>query len=126
MMGNTKLQEENLVVKMSPHIRAKNTSQWIMLQVIIALLFPTVAGTIIFGPKVLAFVLVGATAAAFSEYVYQKLFGKQVTVSDLSAAVTGMLVGLTMDALCCQAVDDSTVVCFGNRYIQATLRRHRP
>ena len=79
-MGNTKLQEENLVVKMSPHIRAKNTSQWIMLQVIIALLFPTVAGSIIFGPKVLAFVLVGATAAAFSEYVYQKLFGKQVTV----------------------------------------------
>lgn len=96
MMGNTKSQEENLIVKTSPHIRAKNTSQWIMLQVIIALLFPTVAGTVIFGPKVIAFVVVGATAAAFSEYVYQKLLGKQLTVSDLSAVVTGMLIGLTM------------------------------
>ncbi|PTQ83936.1 electron transport complex protein RnfD [Trichococcus patagoniensis] len=96
MMEKAKLQEAKLIVNTSPHIRAKNSSQWIMLQVIIALLFPTIAGTVIFGPKVIAFVVVGAVAAALSEYVYQKLLGKQITVSDLSAVVTGMLIGLTM------------------------------
>lgn len=80
----------------SPHVFAKPSSQWIMLQVIIALLFPTAAGIYFFGWRVLLMLTVGIVTAVVSEYAFQKYKRRKTTVSDLSAVVTGMLLSLSL------------------------------
>lgn len=80
----------------SPHIRTKRTSSWVMTQVLIALIPPTLAATYFFGWWVLAMVVIGTTTAVASEYVYQKLTYKPIKIHDRSAAVTGMLIALSL------------------------------
>ena len=57
-------------VTSSPHIRAKDSTQKIMLYVIIALLPATVFGIINFGPRALAVVVVSIGRCLVSEYLY--------------------------------------------------------
>lgn len=80
----------------SPHLFARPSSQWIMLQVIIALLFPTAAGIYFFGWRVLLMVVVGIVTAVLSEYAFQKYKRWKITISDLSAVVTGFLLALSL------------------------------
>lgn len=86
----------NLKVGPSPHIRSKRTSAWIMGQVLIALVPPLIAATFFFGLQVLLMVAVGVFTAVLSEYIYQKLRYQEVKIKDLSACVTGMLIGLSL------------------------------
>ena len=89
-----------LHVSSSPHVRSKTTTSTIMLDVLIALMPATVFGLVYFGkdlglyPFVLVVVTVGA--AVLTEFAYQKLTGRKVTVSDFSAAVTGLLLALNL------------------------------
>lgn len=94
--GKTTLADFDLVMDSSPHVFEKWSSQWIMLQVLIALLFPLIASTIIFGVQALWVSALAIITCVISEYVYEKLVRKRVTVTDLSAAVTGLLLGLSM------------------------------
>ena len=80
-------------VTSSPHIRAKDSTQRIMLYVIIALLPATVFGIINFGPRALAVVVVSIASCLVSEYLYNKIAHKKQTVCDLSCVVTGLLLG---------------------------------
>lgn len=84
------------VVSSSPHIRNKITTQKIMLYVILALLPATVAGIFFFGQNALWVVLVSVASAVFFEFIIEKIFGMKVTISDLSAAVTGLLLALVL------------------------------
>ena len=83
-------------VTSSPHIRAKDSTQKIMLYVIIALLPATVFGIINFGPRALAVVVISIASCLVSEYLYNKIAHKKQTVGDLSCVVTGLLLGLNL------------------------------
>lgn len=80
----------------SPHVRSKRTSSWIMGQVMIALIPPMIAATFFFGLQVLLMVAVGIGSAVLSEYAYQRIRYQEVKINDLSAGVTGMLIGLSL------------------------------
>lgn len=83
-------------VSLSPHIRSGVTTQKIMLDVIIALMPATVFGVIYFGWKALLVVAVSVASCVLTEFVYEKLMKLPVTVGDLSAVVTGLLLALSL------------------------------
>ena len=87
-----------LSVSSSPHIRARDTTSRIMLDVIIALLPATVAGFILFGIRALLVVSVSVISAVASEFIFNIATKKEQTVGDLSAIVTGLLLGLNLHA----------------------------
>lgn len=92
----TTLADYDLVLDNSPHIFEKWSSQWIMLQVIIAMMFPLLAGVYFFGLQIVYLTVLAVITCVISEYLYEKIVRKRVTVTDLSAVVTGMLIGLSM------------------------------
>ena len=87
-----------LTVSSSPHIRSSARTDRIMLDVIIALLPAVIAGTIIFGWRALLVVSVCTAACVAAEFVFNLLAKKAQTVSDLSAGVTGVILGLNLKA----------------------------
>ena len=82
----------------SPHIRCGDNTRLIMLDVLIALLPALLAGTILFGPRCLLLTAVSIAAAVLAEALWNKLTRQYQTVGDLSAAVTGLLLALTLPA----------------------------
>lgn len=80
----------------SPHIRCGDNTRRIMLDVLIALLPTLLAGTIFFGLRCLLLAAVSIAAAGLAEALWNKLTGRYQTVEDLSAAVTGLLLALTL------------------------------
>ena len=89
---------ELLHVSSSPHVRSKITTNDIMLMVVIALLPATVFGIYNFGPRALLLILLSVATCVLTEYVYEKLMKKPVTVKDFSAVVTGLLLALNLPA----------------------------
>ena len=88
--------KELLHVSASPHVRSKNTTQKIMFAVILALLPAAICGVWEFGWYSFLVLLVSVGFAVLSEYVYETCTGRKVTISDGSAALTGLLLGLNM------------------------------
>jgi len=88
--------ENKFKISSSPHIRSKVTSSNIMLMVTIALLPASAFGVWNFGLPALGMLVVTTLAAVLTEYVYEKLMHKKITVNDFSAVVTGLLLGLNM------------------------------
>ena len=86
----------NFNVSSSQHIRSKVTTSNIMLMVVLALLPATAFGIFNFGLSAAIVVVVTTASAVLTEYVYQKLMHKKVTVGDYSAVVTGLLLALNM------------------------------
>ncbi len=89
---------ENYNISASPHIRSRVTTGNIMLYVIIALLPATIYGIYTFGLSALSVVVITTASAVLTEYIYQKLMHKKVTISDCSAALTGLLLALNLPA----------------------------
>ena len=87
---------ENLIVTASPHIRDKATTRSLMGYVVISLLPAVLASALIFGMRALVLVVVTTFACVFFEHLYEMLLHKPVTVKDLSAVVTGMILSLNM------------------------------
>lgn len=81
----------------TPHIFSAQDSTWIMNQVLIALMFPTAMATYLFGIRVLVMTLFSISVCVLLEYSYQKINKhKQITVSDHSAIITGLLLALSV------------------------------
>ena len=76
----------------SPHIRAKEDTRSVMLDVILALLPALAFAVYNFGLRALAQTLVSAAGAAVFEALYRAVTKKHQTVGDLSAVVTGILI----------------------------------
>ena len=89
---------ESYNISASPHIRSKVSTGSIMLYVIIALLPATIFGIYTFGVPALWVVFITTASAVLTEYVYQKLMKKKVTIGDGSAALTGLLLALNLPA----------------------------
>lgn len=85
-----------LNVSSSPHVRDKSSTTRIMLDVCIALLPACVFGVINFGINALWVLLVAVVTCVLSEFVYEKIMHKPNTIGDLSAVVTGLLIGMNM------------------------------
>lgn len=85
-------------VMISPHIHSGNSTAGVMRDVIISLLPATVAGALIFGVNALLPILVCVVCCVGFEAIFNALAKKTQTVGDLSAAVTGLLLGLNLPA----------------------------
>ena len=90
------MSENKFKMSSSPHIRSKVTSSNIMLMVTIALLPASAFGVWNFGLPALGMLITTTLAAVLTEYIYEKLMHKKITVNDFSAVVTGLLLGLNM------------------------------
>ncbi len=83
-------------VSSNPHIRAKDTTSRIMLTVIVALLPTTLFGIYNFGAKAALLIAISVASAMLTEFLFEKICKKKVTVGDFSAAVTGLLLALNL------------------------------
>lgn len=83
-------------VSSNPHVRSKVTTSSIMLAVVVALLPAAGFGIYNFGLDALILIIVTVAATVFTEYAYEKLMGKKVTIGDYSAVVTGLLLALNL------------------------------
>ena len=88
----------NLTVASSPHIRGDFKTSRLMLDVVVALLPALAVGTWILGFRALAVTAVSMVSAVGAEWLYCKVTGKQNTLRDCSALVTGMLLAMTLPA----------------------------
>lgn len=87
---------ELMNVSSNPHIRSKVSTSNIMLAVIIALLPATGFGIYNFGLDALILILVTVTTTVLTELIFEVCMKKKVTIGDLSAVVTGLLLALNL------------------------------
>ena len=80
----------------SPFTHCGASTQRIMLDVIIALLPATAAAIVIFGVQALVPILSCVIAAVVSEFLFNAITRRKQSVGDLSAVVTGLLLGLNL------------------------------
>ena len=83
-------------VSTNPHVRSKDTTQTIMRDVLIALTPASIFGIYNFGLGALLRIVIGIAVCVAAEGAYQYFMHKKVTISDLSAAVTGLLIALNV------------------------------
>ena len=83
-------------VSSNPHIRSKVSTDKIMLMVVIALLPATGFGIYNFGIRALFHVLITIASCVISELVFELIVRKKITVGDMSAVVTGLLLALNL------------------------------
>ncbi|MBR3460348.1 MAG: RnfABCDGE type electron transport complex subunit D [Clostridia bacterium] len=91
-------EKSNFIVSASPHIRSGRTTKGIMLDVIIALIPALIAGTVIFGPRALLVTAVCVITCVVGETLFNLITKREHTVGDLSAIVTGLVLGLNLPA----------------------------
>lgn len=82
----------------SPHVKHKNSTQSVMLHVLIALAPAFIWSIVIGGIMAAVLTVISVALCVLYEYGYQRLTKKPVTVSDLSAAVTGVLIAFNLPA----------------------------
>lgn len=87
-----------LAVSASPHLRSSAKTPRIMLDVIIALLPTAIMGCVIFGWRALLTLAVCTASAVAAELLFNIIVKKEQTIGDLSAVVTGLLLGLNIRA----------------------------
>ena len=94
----------NLInVSAAPHVRSKDTTASIMRDVVIALLPTTIFGIwnnsrYGFGLNAFLLCVVCVAFCVLTEFVYEKLMKKKITIGDFSAVVTGLILGLNLPA----------------------------
>ena len=87
---------ELLKVSSNPHIRSKVTTSSIMTAVVIALLPAAGFGIYNFGPRALAVMAVTIASTVLTELLFGWLWKKKITITDMSAVVTGLLLALNL------------------------------
>lgn len=85
-----------LFVSSSPHLRSKKTTTGVMLDVIIALMPALVMAVVYFGFKALLLAFICVASCVLTEYICRKVMKRKNTITDLSAAVTGLLLALNL------------------------------
>lgn len=82
-------------VSSNPHIRSRVATNGLMMAVIIALMPAAGFGIYNFGPRALAVIVVTIAGTILTEYFFG-LYKKKMTLTDLSAVVTGLLLALNL------------------------------
>ena len=83
-------------VSTSPHVRHKDSTTGIMRDVLFALLPASAFGVYNFGIKALILIIVAIVTCVATEAAFEYFMHKKITVLDLSAAVTGLLLALNV------------------------------
>lgn len=88
--------KELLTVASSPHIKRPDTTRGIMSDVVIALAPAATYGCILFGLRALAVLITSVSVAVICEFLWNKALKKPNTIKDMSAVVTGLLLGMNL------------------------------
>ncbi len=89
---------KRLTVSASPHVRSKETTTGIMLDVIIALIPALVMSVVYFGLRALVLTAVCVVSCVGFEYISRKVMKRNNTIGDLSAVVTGIILAFNLPA----------------------------
>ena len=90
--------DRKLLVAVGPHVRSSVSTTSVMRDVLIALLPAAVAAVIIFGLKALGVIAACVIGAVVSEFLFNLITGRPQTIGDMSAVVTGLLLGLNLSS----------------------------
>ena len=90
--------DRKLLVSAGPHIRSNASTTSIMGDVLIALLPAVVASVLVFGTRALLLEVVCVASSVLFESLFRRLLKRSNTISDLSAAVTGLLLAFNLPA----------------------------
>ncbi len=82
------------VVSTSPHLKNTETISKVMRDVLIALSPAAIAAVYFFGLPALWLMLVSMASAIAAEFISEKIMKREVTISDGSAAITGLLLAM--------------------------------
>ncbi len=85
-------------VSSNPHVRSKTDTSSIMLTVVIALLPAAGFGIYNFGMDALILILVTVASTVLTEFLFEKICKRKVTIGDYSAIVTGLLLAMNLPA----------------------------
>lgn len=83
-------------VSSSPHLKDTKTVSSVMRDVLIALAPALIGSVIYFSFRALIIVAISILSCVLFEYLYNLIFKKKQTIGDLSAAVTGTLLGFNI------------------------------
>lgn len=85
-----------LIVSAPPHIKSGLTIKKLMWSVVIALI-PAIFGSIyFFGLRFLLLAFLSIVSALVSEAIYQKASGREITITDGSAVITGIILAFLL------------------------------
>lgn len=87
-----------LIVTAAPHITSGDTTSKIMGRVCLALMPALFASIVFFGVSALLLVTVTVVSCVAMEFLWCKMLGKENSVGDLSAVVTGLLLAFNLPA----------------------------
>ena len=90
--------QDKLIVSTSPHLRSKDTTTKIMWSVFLALVPSGIAALWIFGAPALRVIIISVATCVLTEFFIQKASGREVTIKDGSAALTGLLLAYNLSA----------------------------
>lgn len=85
-----------LLVTPPPHLKDKTTTSSIMLDVLIALIPAGIFGVYSLGSRALLVILVCILGSVLTEYLLQVSTKRNITIKDLSATVTGLLLAYNL------------------------------
>lgn len=88
--------ENKFIVSAAPHVHTGSTISNIMRDVIIALVPAAFMSIVYFGLRAVLIIATAIIAAVLGEYLFERIVKRNNTISDLSAAVTGLLLALNM------------------------------
>ena len=90
----------NLTVSSAPHIRGKDNTRRIMLDVLIALVPALIAAVYFYGERALVLTIVSVAACVVFEALLCLVLRRPMSVGDLSAVVTGVLLAFSLPHSC--------------------------
>ena len=94
------VQTPQIIVTAPPHVRKMPSTRMIMFEVIMALLPAVIGAVYFFGINSLAVIAVCVFSAVISEaFIHTVLLKRELTIGDGSAALTGLLLALTLPPL---------------------------
>ncbi len=87
-----------LYISTAPHIRCPENTRRLMGDVLIALAPAAIAGIYFFGAGAAITIAISVISCVLFEFLWQKIAHRPVRIGDLSAAVTGLILGLNLPA----------------------------
>jgi len=90
------MNKEQYIITSQPHVRDKTSVNEIMWSVVLALVPAMIAAIYFFKFKALAIIAVSVLGAVVTEYLFLKVRGKDISISDGSAVLTGILLAMTL------------------------------
>ncbi len=85
-----------LHISAAPHLRSGETTTKLMSHVMTALAPAAIAGVVLYGSRALFIIAISMASAVLAEYLSQKAMKRPITINDLSACVTGLLLAMNL------------------------------